>query len=83
MGLDIRIPLGLMFLSTGGLMTVYGLFTMDSAIYSKSLGININLDWGLLMFAFGLAMYVLGKRPPKPPDASARRAAGEQPRAGH
>jgi len=63
MGLDIRIPLGLMFLVTGGLMAVYGLFTRGSAIYEKSLEMNINLIWGGLMFAFGLVMYFLGRRP--------------------
>jgi hypothetical protein len=63
MGLDIRIPLGLMFLVTGGLMAFYGLFTRGSAIYDKSLDININLIWGALMFVFGLVMYLLGRRP--------------------
>jgi hypothetical protein len=63
MGLDIRIPLGLMFLVTGGLMAVYGLFTRGSAIYEKSLGMNINLLWGGLMLAFGLVMYMLARRP--------------------
>jgi hypothetical protein len=63
MGLDIRIPLGLMFLVTGGLMAVYGLFTRGSAIYDKSLDMNINLIWGALMFVFGLVMYILGRRP--------------------
>ena len=63
MGLDVRIPLGLMFLVIGGLMAVYGLFTRGSAIYAKSLGININLIWGGLMLAFGLVLYLLGRRP--------------------
>jgi uncharacterized membrane protein len=63
MGLDIRIPLGLMFLVTGGLMAVYGLFTRGSAIYDKSLDMNINLIWGGLMFVFGLVMYIMGRRP--------------------
>jgi hypothetical protein len=63
MGLDIRIPLGLMFLVTGALMAVYGLFTRDSAIYDKSLDININLIWGGLMLVFGLVMYIMGRRP--------------------
>lgn len=63
MGLDIRIPLGLMFLVTGGLMAVYGLFTRGSAIYEKSLDLNVNLIWGVLMFAFGLVMYLMGRRP--------------------
>jgi hypothetical protein len=63
MGLDIRIPLGLMFLITGGLMAVFGLFTRGSAIYERSLDININLLWGGLMFVFGLVMYIFGRRP--------------------
>jgi hypothetical protein len=63
MGLDIRIPLGLMFLVTGGMMALYGLFTRGSAIYEKSLDVNINLIWGGLMFVFGLAMYLLGRWP--------------------
>ncbi|HEY3990455.1 MAG TPA: hypothetical protein VGM02_14230 [Acidobacteriaceae bacterium] len=63
MGLDIRIPLGLMFLVTGGMMALYGLFTRGSAIYQRSLDVNINLIWGVLMFVFGLVMYILGRRP--------------------
>ena len=63
MGLDIRIPLGLMFLVTGALMALYGLFTRGSAIYEKSLNMNINLIWGGLMLVFGLVMYMLGRRP--------------------
>jgi hypothetical protein len=61
--LDIRIPLGLMFLVTGGLMALYGVFTRGSAIYEKSLNININLIWGGLMLVFGLVMYIMGRRP--------------------
>lgn len=61
MGLDIRMPLGLLFLATGGLMAVYGLFTRGSAIYEKSLDININLAWGLILLLFGLVMFWLGK----------------------
>lgn len=62
MGLDIRIPLGLIFLITGGMMAVYGVFTRGSELYAKSMGINLNLTWGALMFAFGLVMYLVGRR---------------------
>jgi len=65
MGLDIRIPLGLMFLITGGIMALFGLFTQGSAIYAMSQGINLNLIWGALMFAFGAVMFVLGRQPRK------------------
>ncbi|MHB1021949.1 MAG: hypothetical protein ACYC46_13165 [Acidobacteriaceae bacterium] len=67
MGLDIRVPLGLMFLIVGGLMTGFGLLTHGSAIYDKSLDMNINLIWGILMLVFGLVMYLLGRRPQTPP----------------
>ncbi len=54
MGLDIRIPLGLIFMLIGGLMSVYGLFTVNAAaVYEKSMGINLNLTWGLVMFFVG------------------------------
>ena len=62
MGLDIRIPLGLIFLIVGGMMSLYGLFTRGSAIYEKSLGVNLNLGWGLLMFIFGMVMFLIGRR---------------------
>jgi hypothetical protein len=71
MGLDIRIPLGLVFLLIGGIMGIFGLYTHgDAALYQKSLGININLVWGGLMFAFGAIMFFFGKRH-KSPDALA------------
>jgi hypothetical protein len=62
MGLDIRIPLGLIFLITGGMMTVFGLFTRHSEIYQKSKGNNMNLGWGAVMFLFGLVMFLVGRR---------------------
>ena len=63
MGLDIRIPLGLIFLITGGIMSGYGLFTRGNvALYQRSMGINLNLSWGLIMFVFGLVMFVVGRR---------------------
>lgn len=63
MGLDIRIPLGLLFLITGGLLALYGIFTRHSAIYERSLDMNVNLIWGGVMLVFGLVMYVMGRRP--------------------
>ncbi|HTD96995.1 MAG TPA: hypothetical protein VK627_08695 [Edaphobacter sp.] len=62
MGLDIRIPLGLIFLITGGIMGIYGLVTRHSDIYEKSMGVNLNLTWGALMFLFGLIMFLVGRR---------------------
>ncbi|HEY2038990.1 MAG TPA: hypothetical protein VGG95_04960 [Edaphobacter sp.] len=62
MGLDIRIPLGLIFLIVGGIMTVFGFVTRHSAIYGRSLDVNLNLGWGLILFLFGLVMYLVGRR---------------------
>ena len=63
MGLDIRIPLGLIFLAIGGMMSIFGLITRGSAtIYEKSMGINLNLTWGAIMFVFGLVMFLIGRR---------------------
>jgi hypothetical protein len=62
MNLDLRIPMGLMFLIVGGILAVFGLVTMGSPIYAKSVGMNINLIWGLVMLVFGAAMFLLGRR---------------------
>ncbi|MHB8389512.1 MAG: hypothetical protein ACYDBH_08020 [Acidobacteriaceae bacterium] len=59
MGLDIRWPLGLLFFVTGGMMAIYGAVTHGSAIYEKSLSVDINLIWGLVLLAFGSFMLLL------------------------
>jgi hypothetical protein len=60
-GLDIRIPIGLMFLIIGGIVTVYGIATNGNDMYAiHSLGININLVWGIVLMVFALAMLGLG-----------------------
>jgi membrane protein implicated in regulation of membrane protease activity len=60
-GLDIRIPIGGMFTLFGAIITIFGLFS-DPAIYERSLGINVNLWWGLVMFAFGAFMLIMAWR---------------------
>ncbi len=63
MNLDLRIPMGLMFTFTGVILTVFGFATRaDADLYAKSLGINANFWWGLVMLAFGLTMFMLGRR---------------------
>jgi hypothetical protein len=62
MGLDIRIPLGMVFSIIGGIMTVFGLLTRSSTIYDRSLGLNLNLGWGVVMLVFGLTMFFVGRR---------------------
>ena len=61
MGLDIRLPIGLMFLILGVLILVYG-FISDPAIYQRSLGMNVNVIWGAVMLVFGLLMFLFGMR---------------------
>jgi hypothetical protein len=61
MGLDIRLPIGLMFSILGVALIVYGLAS-DPSVYQRSLGININLWWGLALLIFGGIMFYLGNR---------------------
>jgi hypothetical protein len=61
MNFDLRLPLGLMFTLYGALLTGYGVFS-DPAIYKKSLGINVNLSWGLVLLAFGIVCLVFALR---------------------
>lgn len=77
MNLDLRIPMGLMFSFVGVILTVFGFATRDdAALYAKSLGINANLWWGIVLLAFGLTMFFLGRAgqkrtaslPPEPID---------------
>ena len=64
MKLDVRLPIGGMFALIGAIIAVYGLVS-DPAIYERSLGININLWWGLVMFAFGAFMLIMAWRAAK------------------
>ena len=60
MGLDIRTPIGLMFALIGSVLAVYGLVS-DPALYVRSLGLNVNLYWGMTLAVFGLVMLALGR----------------------
>ena len=55
MSLDLRVPIGLLFAALGALLAGYGALS-DPAIYQASLGINVNLWWGLVLVGFGLLM---------------------------
>jgi membrane protein implicated in regulation of membrane protease activity len=61
MNLDLRLPIGFLFATLGVMLTGYGLVAGD-AIYDRSLGINVNLWWGLVLLAFGLVMLALAVR---------------------
>lgn len=66
MGLDIRWPIGGMFSLIGVLLIVTGIVNGADA---RSLDININLIWGVVILVFGGAMLLGavrgGKNPPK------------------
>ncbi|MFZ0478048.1 MAG: hypothetical protein WAL71_02775 [Terriglobales bacterium] len=61
MGLDIRLPIGLLFSVVGALLVGYGALS-NKAIYERSLGFNINLAWGVVVLLFGATMLILGSR---------------------
>jgi hypothetical protein len=84
MNLDVRLPIGGMFSIIGLIMTVYGLATSGNEMYARSLSMNVNLEWGLVLLVFGAIMLFLGWRgyqrdKANPPPAS---GGGEAPR-GH
>ena len=55
MNFDVRIPIGLMFSIFGVMLVLFGLVA-DEAIYQRSMGVNVNLWWGLVLLAFGAVM---------------------------
>lgn len=78
MGLDLRWPIGLMFSLIGIMLVVFGLMTnSNQQIYERSLGLNINLYWGLLLLVFGgwmLTMAWRGSRKAPDDDQQSRKS---------
>lgn len=66
MGLDIRWPIGLMFTLIGVLLVITGAATGADA---RSLNININLWWGIVLLVFGALMLFGALRGRKTPPA--------------
>jgi uncharacterized membrane protein (UPF0136 family) len=60
MGIDIRLPLGILFSLLGSILVVYGAASNPS-LYEQSLGINVNLYWGVVLLAFGALMFILSR----------------------
>jgi hypothetical protein len=61
--MDLRLPIGGLFVVLGLMLGVYGLMTNgDTAMYERSAGMNINLVWGGVMLAFGTLFLVLARR---------------------
>jgi hypothetical protein len=61
MGIDIRLPIGILFSLLGLILAAYGIFG-NSSHYRQSLDVNINLVWGTVLLAFGLVMLLLSRR---------------------
>lgn len=61
MNFDLRLPIGALFTVYGALLTLYGVFG-DQAQYARSLGLNVNLVWGLVLLVFGLGMLFARRR---------------------
>jgi hypothetical protein len=61
MNFDLRLPLGLIFGIFGALLVLAGAFG-NSALNERSLGVNIDLIWGIVMLVFAAAMLVLAVR---------------------
>jgi MYXO-CTERM domain-containing protein len=57
MNFDLRLPLGLIFTTFGAILVIYGL-----ASGPRSLGINVDRDWGAVVLVFGLCMLGLAFR---------------------
>jgi hypothetical protein len=54
------------------LLMGYGAFS-DKAIYERSLGVNINAGWGVVMLVFGAIMLALARRVSQHDSASRKR----------
>jgi hypothetical protein len=62
MGLDIRLPIGLLFLVIGLILAGAGLTGEPRTLAGAVVGINIDLVWGAVMAGFGLVMLALAAR---------------------
>jgi hypothetical protein len=72
MGIDIRFPLGALFSLLGLILIVYGAMG-DPTRYQQSLGINVNLDWGIVLLVFGLLMLLLARRGARSAESAVRK----------
>jgi hypothetical protein len=71
---DVRLPIGLLFLGIGVLVTGAGLLGDPAVFRAHSAGLNIDVAWGLVMGGFGVVMLMLAalaKRKPPTPDSEA------------
>lgn len=61
--LDLRLPIGGLFTTLGGVLGGFGLVTGgDASHYVKSGGINLNLWWGAALLVTGLLFLIAARR---------------------
>ena len=60
--MDLRLPIGYVFTIYGIILVIYGFITKGGEMYSKSLGMNVNISWGAVMLVFGLVMLFFAKK---------------------
>jgi hypothetical protein len=78
MGFDIRTPIGMLFTLFGILLIGYGAATQGSPMYAEhSLGLNMNLWWGIALLCFGVVMLALTRLRGKQKPAGTARNQGE------
>jgi multisubunit Na+/H+ antiporter MnhG subunit len=53
--------MGLLLLLLGGILAAFGVIS-DPAIYARSLGMNVNLWWGVVLALVGGVMVALARR---------------------
>ncbi|MBS0662839.1 MAG: hypothetical protein JSR48_06220 [Verrucomicrobia bacterium] len=60
--LDVRQPMGLLFLTLGVILVGHGLIADPVIFVRHSLGQNVNLGWGVVFVLFGSLMLWLARR---------------------
>ena len=61
MNLDIRYPIGLLFVIIGAILVACGLVIHPAAQAGLALTDNVNLCWGLVQIVFGAVMLILAR----------------------
>lgn len=61
MRFDLRLPIGFLFSIFGAVLVIYG-FVTPAETYRQSLGINVNLYWGVVLCGFGGVMLAFAIR---------------------
>ena len=61
--LDLRYPIGGLFVVIGVILAGFGAATRgNAAMYVRSGGVNVNLWWGLVMLVVGILFLALARR---------------------